>query len=88
MNKDMNVQVENKTLDREIAIYFYKKMPNGNVLLLSNVEFVEVDPSIAIVEGSQTLSLSYQTAQKLMNNLWNCGLRPSENYFEDCILMG
>lgn len=30
------------------------------------------------VEVEPTISLEYEEAQKLMDELWNCGLRPSE----------
>lgn len=37
----------------------------------------EERPTLA-VEVEPTISLEYEEAQKLMDELWNCGLRPSE----------
>jgi len=77
VTRDMKVHAEKKLWDRGIEIYLYERLPDGKVSSLSNLEFTTIDPMKESGDG-KSITLSYETAQKLMDELWNCGLRPSE----------
>lgn len=48
----------------------------GHIFIAEPLTMREVSPS-ALIEQS-TLSLDREAAQELMDNLWQCGLRPTE----------
>jgi len=48
----------------------------GRISILSNLEFTEIEDGSLLTDTPLTLETS--VAQKLMDELWNCGLRPSE----------
>jgi hypothetical protein len=41
-------------------------------------EIIFEELGAGVIPTSPTLSLSYEEAQTLMDDLWNCGLRPTE----------
>ena len=45
---------------------------------VSNVEFTDVEPGGILPEIDPTFTLPRHHAQALMDELWQCGLRPSE----------
>lgn len=60
-----------------IEIVFESLGPGGEPLGVAlPLTFHKVDPRLSIVEA--TTSLRVEDAQRLMDELWNCGLRPSE----------
>lgn len=61
-----------------IDIYLYEKMHDGSMLVLSKIEFSAVDKDDAVIEPMHSILLPRETAQELMDALWQCGLRPSE----------
>ena len=60
-----------------IDVYLYEKMPNGDVSVLSNLVFTTIERGVA-AEPEQSILLPTETAQELMDSLWQCGLRPTE----------
>lgn len=44
--------------------------------MLQNPEKVEIEPHLAILEPTHLID--QDAAQELMDQLWNCGIRPSE----------
>ena len=67
---------ENRVYNDTIAFYLIKKL-GDNRLIAENVEFTkEINPVSRIDNCS--FELDNEDAQILMDNLWNCGLRPTQ----------
>ena len=65
---------------RGINLSMCKPLPNPDargLLVAKPVEWREVEEGFSL-EGDHMLSLSEDLAQMLMDELWKCGLRPSE----------
>lgn len=59
-----------------VELVFHSDDAMGRHCVAEPLTMREVDPSYAIT--SPTVRLSYSGAQALMDELWTCGLRPSE----------
>jgi hypothetical protein len=68
---------ENRRYIDGIAIHLYEKRPDGSISILSNLIFETYGLNEAI-PGNSEIVLPTETAQELMDSLWQCGLRPSE----------
>jgi len=78
LRRNLTARAERQFVRDTITVYLFEHMPNGRIAILSNVEFTEVPPEEAVEIGVDGINLSRQTAQELMDSLWDCGLRPSE----------
>lgn len=58
----------------EVAVF--QKHPTGRVMYAERLTMRELTPGEDI--GEPTMRLSNQEAQALVDELWRCGLRPSE----------
>ena len=75
---ELRVAAEPVHIRRAVRIYFYEELPENRVAVLTNLEFTTVERSAILGVDYKPLEIPRQTAQELMDALWNCGLRPSE----------
>ena len=61
---------------RSIDLFFHAKRENGTVCVAEPVRFSDMDDEFRLPDP--TVSLRLDEAQELMDELWSCGLRPSE----------
>lgn len=61
--------------DRSVEIAIIKRMPEGRKAYAKSLTMETVGTGVAI---QKAFSLEYEAAQKLMDDLWDAGLRPSE----------
>lgn len=76
MARDLRAHAEPKWHNNSIVLYFYIKEQDGKVSYLSDI--VMTTQEVTAVEPSDVLTVPRETAQELMDSLWQCGLRPSE----------
>ena len=55
-----------------------KKEEGKTKEIAENIVFREINNDEFLVESTSLFSLTVENAQILMDNLWDCGLRPSE----------
>lgn len=60
-----------------IAVLVFQKVGGGKIAIGQPVE-MKVEEINLSAERAPTLSLAPDEAQQLMDELWHCGLRPSE----------
>ena len=77
MARELRAHAEPKWYSNSIALYFYEKAQGGKVSYVSNLVMTTAEEGQAI-EPSDALTIPHETAQELMDSLWQCGLRPSE----------
>lgn len=77
MTRELRAHAEPKWYSNSIALYFYEKAQDGKVSYVSNLVMTTAEEGQAI-EPSDALTIPHETAQELMDSLWQCGLRPSE----------
>ena len=75
--QNFKVHAENRFYADAIAIHIYERLQNGDISLLSGLQFT-THREAEIVEPQEAIQLPRETAQQLMDALWQCGLRPSE----------
>ena len=75
--RNFKVHAENRFYADAIAIHIYERLQNGDISLLSGLQFT-THHEAEIVEPQEAIQLPRETAQQLMDALWQCGLRPSE----------
>jgi hypothetical protein len=75
--RNFNVHAENNFYANAIAIHIYERLQNGDISLLSGLQFTTHHEG-DFVEPKEAIQLPRETAQQLMDALWQCGLRPSE----------
>lgn len=73
----VRAHAEPKWYSNSIALYFYEKAQDGKVSYVSNLVMTTAEEGQAF-EPSNALTIPRETAQELMDSLWQCGLRPSE----------
>lgn len=64
-------------LSRSIRIHIFERRQDGDISILSDFQFKTINPSES-PEPDDSIGLPLETAQELMDALWQCGLRPSE----------
>jgi hypothetical protein len=72
----MELRVERQFLSRGLEFYLLNHHPAGKLSLGGKVEFVELEEDMWAPQP--TFGLSEAEAQALMDQPWQCGLRPSE----------
>lgn len=76
MNKPFEVFAETTFARRRINIHFVQRMDGGRIATLKAATVEVREESEAITEPA--LSITNDEAQQLMDELWRCGLRPTE----------
>ena len=71
----IRAQKSNWSPDIEILIFEGNLKSNSQFRYATKIEFSDVENGVMI---DPTAKLEYETAQQLMDDLWICGLRPSE----------
>lgn len=63
-----------------INLYLRVIMPDGKRAYLKDLVLIESDeaPNVIAANDVSPISLPVEGAQNLMDELWNCGIRPSE----------
>jgi hypothetical protein len=75
--RNFKVHAENNFYSNAISIHIYERLENGGISLLSGLKFT-THREAEIVWPQEAIELPSETAQQLMDALWQCGLRPSE----------
>lgn len=73
----LSARCERNPVGDSISIYLFNRLPNGRIRIATEIVFQEIDATQAITIN-ETIAVSYQTAQEIIDSLWDCGLRPSE----------
>lgn len=64
---------------RDIGISIFQRTHDGRVLVAEPITLKHLpEDQIGDLIDRSTLAISKDTAQVLMDDLWNCGVRPSE----------
>lgn len=74
MDETMKFYARKEPWKLSISLYLAQKR-GERIAVAQPVQFVETDPYIT---GLPMLELDVKEAQRLMDELWDCGLRPSE----------
>lgn len=62
-----------------IRVDFFEKLPDGSVLRVKDIVIEQVQPGeVSVFDVPHSLNLEMTSAQVLMDDLWNCGIRPTE----------
>jgi hypothetical protein len=77
MIRPLEVFAERRYPGHMIALHLFEHLPNGNTSLVTGFQCKELEPVEAPLV-SDDLLISEGTAQQLMDQLWNCGIRPAE----------
>jgi hypothetical protein len=75
--RNFKARAEKQIMSDSITVHLFERTPDGKVSLLSGLQFTTIDPAEAVYPG-ESINLPYETAQQLIDSLWDCGLRPSE----------
>lgn len=75
--QNYHAHAEPRFYARSISLHFYERRQNGEISLLSGLQFTTVKEAEAI-QPQEEITLPLETAQELIDSLWQCGLRPSE----------
>jgi hypothetical protein len=70
------VYAERKQWNGGIYVYVGVRQPNGRLSVMRPLVFEEIEEGAYI--GEPALSLSVTESQQLMDELWRCGVRPTE----------
>ena len=62
---------------RKIEVAIVDVSTSGKVSVASQITFTEVEEGAYLSNGS-TLSLDFDAATRLMDDLWGCGVRPTD----------
>jgi len=77
MFRNFHVHAEPRWQAHGIMLHFYERQQNGDISLLSGLQFTTVKEGES-VEPQESIVMPLETAQELIDSLWQCGLRPSE----------
>lgn len=61
-----------------IGLFFFDKLPNGAVDLVQNFEVRRIEEHECVRQDVAPLHIDRAGAQVLMDDLWNCGIRPTD----------
>ena len=75
MNENLIIRVNKQIYSNSIDIYLANELFGGKHSVGKSILFETIEQGCYT---SPTLSIDYKTAQKLMDELWNCGIKPSE----------
>lgn len=72
----LEIRADKPLYANEIQLHLVERMPNGSLRIAKVPEFETIDPNDFWHEPA--IRLTTTSAQQLMDELWRCGLRPSE----------
>ena len=75
--RQLKARAERQFVTDGIVIHLYETTEDGKISIMTDAIFETFDPT-QFIEPDKALVVPYQTAQELMDSLWDCGLRPSE----------
>ena len=75
-NRNLHIRTERRLFMDEVAIYIFERIAPDKIAMISNIEMTTIETGQ--MKPESPLQISYDTAQELMDSLWDCGLRPSE----------
>lgn len=75
MSERLEVRAVSRDWHSSVAIMMRVKHDNGRVSVAKNIEFVEQDRSFPV---GDLIDIPISSAQVLMDDLWNAGIRPTE----------
>jgi hypothetical protein len=78
MRNEIRFHVEKRPWVDGVAVYAFTRRDDQTVSVGQSVTFVDRPAGVAADYNDPTLHLNYESAQMLMDSLWDCGLRPSE----------
>jgi hypothetical protein len=67
-------------IDNFIGLYFALKYDNGNIAVAEPLRLTTVEPNQALPHHDPLFSFDDNQAQRLMDELWNLGIRPTEGH--------
>lgn len=73
--RQIEIHAQAKSFRRGIDLVIGGHLENGNRLVALPPEYQEIDDCVLV---SPTLTISNEAAQALMDELWACGIRPTE----------
>ena len=76
MSKRLEIMAERSNWGRDIHVAIVHKRNDGKIDIALPLVFETIDENLCI--NHPTLEFRRDDAQKLMDELWNCGLRPTE----------
>lgn len=76
MNAKREVRAERRLYKAGVDLHFFERLHSGRIAVARNMVFEEIDEDDFVGEGA--IFLPIDAAQQLIDELWNCGLRPSE----------
>jgi hypothetical protein len=72
----MEVRCRREPWNDGVEVVAFERRPTGRVMYAERLTLRELEPGQHI--GEPTMNLANDEAQFLMDELWRCGLRPSE----------
>lgn len=75
--RSLKARIERSWAMDGVKLHLFERLPDGKLSLLSGLVFKEYGAT-EMFEPSESINLPYATAQELMDELWQAGLRPSE----------
>jgi hypothetical protein len=73
----LDFHAERAPYDRFVRLYLAEsEQPDGSRMVATSVKFERIEPGL--IAPPAPLELSQDEAQRLMDELWHVGLRPSE----------
>jgi len=78
MDRQMQVRAMREMFQDSIRIWLREKNVNGEWAFLTDLVFTIVPPDSAESIEYKSILFPVEAAQQMMDELWNCGLRPSE----------
>ena len=71
----LEVRAERDIMRQGVSLYFFHYTPADTIVLAEPMIMSEVDEGVAC---RPTMTMQHEDAQLLMDELWRCGLRPTE----------
>ena len=75
--QNFHAHAESRFYSRSISLHLYERRQNGEISLLSGLQFTTVKEA-EVIQPQEEITIPLETAQELIDSLWQCGLRPSE----------
>jgi hypothetical protein len=76
IGREFQFHAELKNYGRAVCVYLFAPRDDGGTDCLMNLVFSRLPPDDCQAEAP--IEISHKQAQQLMDELWRCGLRPSE----------
>ena len=76
--QNFHAHAELRFYSHSITLHLYERRQNGEMSLLSGLQFTTVKEA-EMINPQEEITIPIETAQELIDSLWQCGLRPSES---------